>query len=621
MLGQQTTLPATGGAELTVPPIVNTDVGKSILASGTDSRSGSRAFDALSFAVVSFVGVSLVCTLVLREPFVRDFFSSTYLAWAISLCLLAGTIQATAGLPVWLVKLGSWRKTHCIEAILRPLAEPSLDGRPWELVAKNYEIFVQEVFEPFVNGHEHGVNPESIRQFHKAFTWLKFARISVFLSFLSEIALLIAWVSHVAQSTDSVLAGMIVAVAIGCLSYFWIERSEQRRIAVCTQEEVFDIRYHYHTALRHRLRYAWQRVDRAFSDHGRVVSDAGSNTLARQIDTPGNLEHIIAERLLLAQERVVIWDPQSLPRNWVFHLLPGIVYCRQRTLRVDVIISGEAPSDISASFQFLQALGCNVTVNHSPGPDNPTNFSGVVVDPGGATANLLVSLASGTASILGWEMSGPHLQPLLTTLAAQIESPSVPLANASAAQLSRMDESRLINRLRRVPQYEHCEMKMASVDVRHTMPMARQIKWSSLAQVQEWIQLYRDASLELFEPAKLSLLNGLYSPVLPPVLEKDQNGMFRVHEGHTRLHYLLNDPNLKADSPVMTRAMVVDGTLRPPEGKGPWSWEDVDPVFDADYDRTYKHSHSMELLTRGSRDSNRVFHWELMTSTELGLDS
>lgn len=605
---------------MTIPQLTNTDLGKSLVAAGTDSRSGSRVFDALVFTLASTLAYAIFCELVLKAGNSGVFASLGAYGLALGILSLVGAIQSTSGLPSWLAKRGVWRRTHCIESILQPLITPYLGSYPWQNVYTHYELFVQEVFEPFVDGSSNSVNAQHIRQFYKAFTHLKAARIVTAVSCSSTAALLIIWLYGNVTSTE-VVVWLLASVGVALAAHWILERPARREIAECTKEEVAFIKHYFPARLQLLLRYACLRADNASvaREDVRPTARTDSTTLARQFDTPGMLELVIAERLLLAHEHVVFWAPRSLPRNWVFHLMPGIVYCRQRGIRVDVLLSGDGSGEIHSSFLFLRALGCNVLPDPPLPPGTPSQFSGVVVDPGSSTAHLLVSLTSGQASMLGFEMSGSHIQPLLTSLTARLPEPAPARPAIAPAHFSRMDEDVLVRRLKRVPEYRNCVVKMERIDVRMTLPMAKQIKRSSHAQVQEWLRLYADAGLELFEPAKLSLVDGTYSPILPPVLEQDPSGSYRVHEGHTRLHYLLNLSAHDAHRPIWIEAIVVEGAPRPPEGKGPWTWDVVDPVEDAVYDKDYMHSHSMELLTRGTRDTNRVFHWDLMSSSELGV--
>jgi hypothetical protein len=318
-----------------------------------------------------------------------------------------------------------------------------------------------------------------------------------------------------------------------------------------------------------------------------------------------------------------LWDPVNLPDAWVFHLVPGFVLARERRVEIDLILYESERGRSSEAFRLLRGLGCNV-VTSAHGATDPQGFSGAVVDPGEATALLVTLVPEVNPGSVGWMVEGKRVSGLVSELmrAGSPAQAHVEPQRDYEVQLptfSTMPEAVLVNRLRRVPEYRSCDICVEEVDVRTTRPMSKSVKTSTEIQVSYLERLYEHAGLALFAPAKLSLTGGMFSPVIPPVLEQDENGYFRVHEGHTRLHRRYRRHSENGESPNV-HAVVVRGCDPPPQQRQPFEWTDVGVVDDLDTDHEYIHTHNLESLARCRLDAMGKLRFDFMTPHELEME-
>lgn len=343
-----------------------------------------------------------------------------------------------------------------------------------------------------------------------------------------------------------------------------------------------------------------------------------------RLSSPGHAEFVIARALLAARQQVRFWHPVSLPDAWIFHLVPGFILARERGVTIEFLVREHERGGDSEAIRLLRGLGCAVR-SATELREVSTRFSGVAVDPGEASALLVTLLHTPLAGEVGWMVEGARAAGIVSELmhgrVSEIEHDggSASVQAPAALQLTSMPESVLVNRLRRVPEYRQCDISVERVDVvGETRPMSLRVKSSTEIQVSYLEHLYKKAGLALFSPAKLSLVDDLFSPVIPPVLEYDAGGFLRVHEGHTRLYnrfHLAKDHGMDPH----IRAVIIRGCDPPPQQRSPFKWEDVDVVDDLESDHEYIHTHNLESLVRCKIDASGRNRFDFMTTTELHM--
>jgi len=119
----------------------------------------------------------------------------------------------------------------------------------------------------------------------------------------------------------------------------------------------------------------------------------------------------------------------------------------------------------------------------------------------------------------------------------------------------------LFNQLREVPQYKYAKFSLTDIEINdELLIMQRLVKEFKLIQINQFIEDLKSSGIELFYPQRIIFLDGTYTIVTPPVLER-LGDKFIVIEGLTRLFYCLQN-NYKT-----MKVIVVEDVQDPLPGK------------------------------------------------------
>lgn len=582
----------------------------------SDSRSGSRL-------VVLAVGGAFASGL---------FWTFAHLAIPESLALSLGLLKARAtgaaftvgSLLGWFVARAplssadvGWRKSHNKEAVLEPLLAPFLQRltpTQVERARRAPDTFVHRVFLPLV-ASENSVAHLRAR-FFVAFTIQRFARLArIILGLGVSTAILLG-------SSGTVLSTQLwhwTAVALGCgvLNEVFLRMAVARMIQI-SAEEVQWIHDQRRQDLEASLTAYVGPLAHVAASGASSGMPSGSQQNLIELATAGEVEYRVSLAILSAARRIVFRFPTSLPEKWEYHLIPAILFALHRGVSIDFVLRGDSQSKKRNAYKLLERLGCRVT--YCPDSDDATSeLSCVLVDPGQRSAATVLLTADGSP-VRGLAAHGPHLR----NLVAHLTTDSIRGEQRDAPGLSKL---RLVptavvrSRLKRVPWYrsDDCKIDVLDVELERTRPMSAIVRETGLLQVPYFAKLFDDAGLGLFAPASINVGDDLHSLILPPVLESDSRGFFRVHEGHSRVYECWQRAQKGGSKTI--KAVVVEGCQPPPRMRNPLEWNQVVVRTDLVKDTSNDHSHGIESWTRAKIDSRgqKILELDFLTTSELSV--
>lgn len=330
------------------------------------------------------------------------------------------------------------------------------------------------------------------------------------------------------------------------------------------------------------------------------------SSFGNELDTEGAFFADAAARIADATNSVLIYDlPVRSSNSWVFALLWAITNCRTRGLPVLV-----RAAQASKSFELLRELGCRIEI----GLDGTPAFQGLVIDSD--TDNMSVSYRlSAQQGLYGVYLGAAASMPLADVVASlPVEAGRyrwrAAIGGGFRPKLAVMPWPILEARLRRVSHYSSSTVKIdyLPVSLDKTRPQASDIDEVKIRQFSCLRRLYDEAGMKRFSPAMLTLQSGSYSPVVPPVVELQGDGSYRVAEGHTRLWHLREDKNASAD-------VVVVAGCSPLNKVRANVWSNLLPSFDPDRRHGEPvHSRNLESLVHMRPDRTGL---DFVTPEEL----
>lgn len=574
------------------------------------SKKGSRSA-VVAWAVI-LTAVAFFLYILLGAPELGVMTGETL---ALSLSVAAG-IGAFLGvcvatLPLRRPNIG-WKQSHDLNGIARPLLAPfrtQLGAERLSKVTDDARTFVREVFFPLLRENairEHITHLEE--DFYSALTGYRICVVNRFVLGVSALAGIVggAYLETVSVWSWSALTGILFVLNEKGISH------SKSRISEVTRQEINALHDRHHQVVAGKVA-AFFGVDLAISSRVPLVEASGvQRELTHTITSPGAVVYRVAEAILSAEEWVVVRYPNPLPPDWVFQLIPAILCSRERGVTIDVVARKDPSQREPGAFRLLRALGCDVRFD--PLSDTPSDdLCCVLIDAGRRSADF-VGLTSDGSAVRAFASDGAHVRNLVATL-SELTIPAGRRERPRLPPLRTLPISVAEKRLRRVEDYagRDCRIRVIPIDVMTTRPMSKVIRNTGLLQVEYLEKLYHKAGLAVFVPAVVAVADGMFSPVWPPVLESDGNGILRVHEGHSRMyaHWL----RAKRGGPTAVNAIVVEGCPPPPRQRAPYAWEDVVPSHDLAWDMTYIHSHHLESVTRTMSRSQKEF--DFITAAEL----
>ena len=536
-------------------------------------------------------------------------------AGVITAIILAGIIVVFRIVPdlTILGPVGRWSDSHELGSIIWPLLVRSLSdtaATTSDSLCEMRDTWMTALFTVFVEA-ERGSKSHLAKLDQVFFRTLAFYRFTWALG-LTLGLLLLATPAAIAIETRMPAHGSVwvISAVVLFLAATLSRRILRGKLEMVSHSEVDELFDKQPAELRDRLSRLLD-VPRALRNSRPDVS---------MIRDDGELECAVAEFLLTARNTVVLQYPEQLPDEGIVHVLPAFICCRSKGVQVHIV-----SARMTRRYQLLDKLGCTF----APRPHNTTHaetpLCAVVRDPFSENAGVLWTTSHADGSVIARRLEGPTVTALARHLA-----PDSNAANSMSEppQLKPMKFASLRDRLRaQIPDYSNCKIELLNVDVFQTRPMTTQIRRVADMQLDYLQKLYEAAGIPLYKPAAIALSGGLFSPLIPPVLEYDStNGTYRVHEGHTRVYrawrlaYSDRQRSSKAEHTIW--AVVVYGAPPlPADEQGPYEWNGRwQPVTMPQFgDTRWRHGRGIEQNTRTLPDSsnptNRI--WNFATADEL----
>ena len=185
---------------------------------------------------------------------------------------------------------------------------------------------------------------------------------------------------------------------------------------------------------------------------------------------------------------------------------------------------------------FLDACGFQIAeVDELP-------MQGVLMDPRDPyRARAFIELAHATADPTAFATCyrGPRdaaaINALADMLTAKVANPDAP--PTYAPKLKEGGDERLRSALRRVKQYSNSDaIEIRSVPLRSVVSLTKCVREYKILQSEYLVDLYRANGIPIFSPCALTLSEGRFSLITPPVLE-ESGANFVLVEGSSRAVY------------------------------------------------------------------------------------
>lgn len=167
--------------------------------------------------------------------------------------------------------------------------------------------------------------------------------------------------------------------------------------------------------------------------------------------------------------------------------------------------------------------------------------------------------------------------------------------------LQRLDKNLMISKLKNVSQYKKSTITFQKLSITDLLFMCDYVYGYKYRAIDELINLYNKANLDLFSPAEFILANGKTSIITPPVVECHDNN-YIVISGLTRLFYAYKQnikdvivavvEDCKEDTPIKERYNIEELRIK----DSPLDLKDIKK-------RNYEHYRFIERALRPSNSS------------------
>ncbi|MEK7951411.1 patatin-like phospholipase family protein [Luteolibacter soli] len=286
----------------------------------------------------------------------------------------------------------------------------------------------------------------------------------------------------------------------------------------------------------------------------------------------------VAERLNSVRQSVRIAMRDT---KWFWELFPTVLNWKKTGIQVTVFTtplggcSSEGPKEKQRR-GFLDGMGVELKVVPS------LAFEGFLFDDATAvdSAALIFRGEKSDYEPLARYYSGRIDQTAVSALGDKFSLNSAFDGMNFQPKMSSSDESTLLELLKtNVPFYRDPEVRLSieEIEISRIHLISRFVRAFRYKQIGSLVESYSEAGLELFEPAQISLRDGTYSIVTPPVVEPA--GLdFVALEGNTRFLYCLNNGISKVRAvvvrgvgvelpaaPIPLKRVTITAVKRPPE--------------------------------------------------------
>lgn len=232
-----------------------------------------------------------------------------------------------------------------------------------------------------------------------------------------------------------------------------------------------------------------------------------------------------------AQNNIVI---VSTKRDWIYSLIPSIIFARVRSRKIIVVHFPDSGLDCDrGEIRLLRQLGCTVIERD---PAEAASFEGTFIDVNQEfqVRGLVLTNKPEVSGFYARKLYARGDLPLLNTLLSTIAFDLAPEPDHTPS-MEPASEDEVLGWMKQVPLYADCEIALIEVDVKTVRPVAPDLRLFKIHQADTIRQLLNSCGLPPYAPAAVTLKNGKKSPLLPPVLESHE-GVLCIAEGHNRLY-------------------------------------------------------------------------------------
>jgi hypothetical protein len=250
----------------------------------------------------------------------------------------------------------------------------------------------------------------------------------------------------------------------------------------------------------------------------------------------------VTEQLYSVRSYVCIVTPTS---HWFWEIFPTLLHWRKIGVRVTALlqpVGGDTPQASKENQRRGIMSGMGIEVRESDtlpvhgfflDPVDNASACGVVYVTGRSDYDPYARFYSQRAD--HWALHALHRLLPLPEAAGDIQEPAV--------RLEAMEPALLLERLQQNVQfYREPEVTLGieEVDVSRVLLVSKFVRAFRYKQIGSLVDHYRERGLRLFQPARISLLNGGHSIVTPPVVEVGGENLVAL-EGNTRFLYCHNN--------------------------------------------------------------------------------
>ncbi len=273
-----------------------------------------------------------------------------------------------------------------------------------------------------------------------------------------------------------------------------------------------------------------------------------------------NTNNFITQTLEYKYNEILIADINT---DWVYELFPTLLKWKHNGSEIFFILQKGTDDDVHSPFRlrFLENLGISVTeVDNLPmrgfifDGNVKDNCKAIVLNRNHASSFEFHSkLYRGEEDFCAIQFMREKLHGSIVGKAQQLNK----------ILIEKVDNLELQHLLKTVKQYNNpnVQITIQEMNVSDLIFITKYVRGFKYRQIQNLFELYTQFGIEYFAPAKLNLLNGKYTLITPPVIEKIGNSYYVV-EGNTRLTYSYRN-GIKT-----VKCVVIEGVSDPLPSKG-----------------------------------------------------
>lgn len=298
--------------------------------------------------------------------------------------------------------------------------------------------------------------------------------------------------------------------------------------------------------VRNLIKRGYEATELFFNNNdvsGRVPTYLGVKS-NRTIDAVEKMYALIASYSRDTQIAKVYISVQDT--TWVWVLFPTILRWRRKNTKVVVYVPKNLQNRNTtlekeeARRRLLKALKCDLIIEEQQNTilgffaeDIKSNWCGVAYsEKESETDNTIMVFNK------GYYYDGPLESLVIHNWVEKLRNKREPDWNRKKTRLKiqQAPHNLIINTLRKIDTYTNAQISFQEIEYKSLRFISNYVRLEKYRQIDVLFDLYKEAGLDLFEPATILLGNKFESIITPIIIEK-HNGQLFVIEGKTRVKY------------------------------------------------------------------------------------